>query len=685
MVKYSSLTSSEKRLLVLLLSLVVILVYLPAIHGGFIFDDIGYIATNRLLRDTDGLVKIWLDPKQSPQYYPLTFTSFWVEFQFWQLWTMGYHITNVTLHTLNALLLLRLLQRLLIPGAWLAAAIFALHPVHVESVAWIAERKNVLSGFFYFLTLLWYLRFLSFDVSARPKAKRRWWSYGLALVFFICALLSKSATCSLPVVILLLIWWKRGRLTLADCLPLIPMITIGVIPTSLTAVLEWHPDVVGATGTDWRFSLVERILIAGRALWFYLFTLVWPTNLIFVYPRWTIDVTMWWQYLFPGSIFVCLVVLAWLHKRIGRAPLATALFFAGTLIPTLGFLNFYFMAFSFVADHFQYLASVGPITLAGSVMWQGASSMRDHDLSCRFPFSTLRHVPVRLLCSGLVLLSMGTLTWKQAHLYTDAETIWLDTLQRNPTCGLAYNNFATEFSRRQEYSRALPYFEKAVTLSPNEPFAHSNLSITYFYVGDFTRALEHGFQAVTLGPLTPQSALYADRLGKILWHKGDLVQAGHYFRDAEQRNFANSDIYYHLGILTLLEVPSLELGGPQDGVARLEKSLQLDSERAVAAPTLAWVLATFPDPDIRDGKRAVALAEQVFTSTNDQDVDVIDTLGAAYAAAERFAEAIRVAEVAVKIAVAQGRPEFAERIQARLELYRAGKPYYDTAKEKLSF
>jgi protein O-mannosyl-transferase len=229
MVNHRSLTSTEKRLLVLLLSLTVIFVYSPALNGGFIFDDDGYVESNLLLRDIEGLVKIWFDPKANPQYYPLTFTSFWVEFQLWQTWTMGYHLTNVIVHILNALLLLRLLQRLAIPGAWLAATIFALHPVQVESVAWISERKNVLSGFFYFLTLLCYLRFSPIGSDVLSEHKQQWRYYGFALVFFACALLSKSATCSLPAVILLLIWWKKSRLALTDCVPLVPMFAVGVM------------------------------------------------------------------------------------------------------------------------------------------------------------------------------------------------------------------------------------------------------------------------------------------------------------------------------------------------------------------------------------------------------------------------------------------------------------------------
>jgi tetratricopeptide (TPR) repeat protein len=463
------------------------------------------------------------------------------------------------------------------------------------------------------------------------------------------------------------------------------MFIVGAIVSGLSAVLEWHPEGAGATGEQWQFSLVERSLIAGRALWFYLFTLLCPTNLIFIYPRWTIDLTIWYHYLFPTAALVSMVVLGRLHKRIGGAPLAATLFFTGTLLPTLGFLNFYFMCFSFVADHFLYLASIGPIALVGSLLWRTNSFVEKHGPKFSFLYVPLRNFSMHFLFTSLILAGLSTLTWRQAHLYANAETLWSYTIRQNPTSGWAYNNLAAVFSDRKEFSRALPYFEKAVALNPNEPFLHSNLALTFFRTGDFTRALEHGFLSVSLGPRTALSALYADRLGQILWHKGDLVQAGHYFHDAEQQQFANADIYYHLGILTLLEVPLLDLGGPQEGVVRLEKSLQLDLRRAMAAPTLAWVLATFPDPAIRDSRRAVAMAEEVCVRKSFHDADAIDTLGAAYAAAGRFAEAIRITQVAVKMANAEGRREFADRIRARLKLYQVGKPFYDTIKEKITF
>lgn len=231
-------------------------------------------------------------------------------------------------------------------------------------------------------------------------------------------------------------------------------------------------------------------------------------------------------------------------------------------------------------------------------------------------------------------------------------------------------------------TRALPYFEKAIALGPNEPLARSNLSLAFFQLGDFSQARDHGFEAVKL---KPRLSLYAGRLGLVLWNTGDLVQAGEYFREAEQRRFVNSEIYYHLWFLALQEVPSLEFGDPKEGVVWLEKALQLEPGWTVAARTLPCVLETFPDPTIRDGVRAVTLAEQVCAQGGYRDVEAIDTLGAAYAAAGRFDEAIRVAEIAVKIASAQVRLEFADRVQRRLALYQAGKPHDDIVKEKLAF
>jgi hypothetical protein len=336
-----------------------LLVYAPAISAGFIWDDDHYVTENMTLRSLAGLKQIWLDPKATPQYYPLVHTGFWVEYHLWGLDPKGYHLVNVLLHAANAVLVWLVLKRLGVPGALWAALIFALHPVHVESVAWVTERKNVLSTLFYLSAMLAYWRFWPADGAQPQTGAWRW--YGLALLLFVFALLSKTVTCSLPAAILLIRWWKTGRLASRDWLLTAPMFAVGLALALLTVYLEKHH--VGAQGEEFTWSYLDRVLIAGRAIWFYAGKLIWPSNLIFIYPRWNIDASVWWQYVFPLAAAGVVLALLVLRNRLGRAPLTAVLFFIGTLTPALGFFDVYPMRYSFVADHFQYLASLGLIVL----------------------------------------------------------------------------------------------------------------------------------------------------------------------------------------------------------------------------------------------------------------------------------------------------------------------------------
>ncbi|MHC4920438.1 MAG: hypothetical protein ACYTKC_12690, partial [Planctomycetota bacterium] len=345
--------------------------YTPAIfQGGFIWDDDDYVQKNEVLRTGEGLALIWTEPMSIPQWYPLVHTTFWVEFQWWGLNPLGYHLTNVLIHIASTVLLFFVLRRLAVPGALLAAAVFGLHPVMVESVAWITERKNVLSLFCYLAALLCYLRFERLDTADRdtadpnataPPGPRPWKYHALALVLFACALLSKTVTCSMPAVVLLLIYWKRGRIRWPELWPTLPLFAVAVPLALYTAHLEEVR--VGAVGPEWDLSLAERVLVAGRAIWFYAHKLVWPGELVFIYERWQLDAGATWQWVFPVGVVVALVGLFLRRHRIGRGPVVAACIFCGTLTPALGFFSVYPMRYSFVADHFQYHASIALIAL----------------------------------------------------------------------------------------------------------------------------------------------------------------------------------------------------------------------------------------------------------------------------------------------------------------------------------
>src|SRR5208283_2705757 len=301
----------------LLLVAVTLVAYLPALLGQFVWDDDDYVVNNLLLHSLKGLSQIWFAPGTTPQYYPLSFTSFWVDYHLWQLNPLGYHVTNVLLQALNAILLWTVLRRLEVPGAWLAAAIFAVHPVNVETVAWVTERKNLLAGFFYLSSALACLRFwLPKPVMADGRAPGvseisaiglgHGKFYWLALCLYLCALLAKTATIALPVAILLAVWWKRGKMGWRELFPLAPFLAVGMAMGLFTVWVEKH--FVQAVGKEWAFSFLERCLIAGRAVWFYLGKLMWPHPLMLVYPHWEIHAAQPLAYLPVLALMVGLFI-----------------------------------------------------------------------------------------------------------------------------------------------------------------------------------------------------------------------------------------------------------------------------------------------------------------------------------------------------------------------------------------
>lgn len=432
----------------LLILLVCLAAYFPTLHNGFIWDDNNYIQRNGYLQDLDGLKHIWLQLDSEPQFYPVTHTTLWIEYHLWELRPFGYHLDNILLHAASAILLWRILLRLSIPGALIAAIFFAVHPVQVESIAWATERKNVLSGLFYLLFLWAYLRTnwgLEIVNKGETKVKESWEWYIVSLLFFILAILSKSVTSTAPAAVLLLIWWKRGRITRQDVWPLAPMFALAIVMGCITGWMEKH--VVGAVGSDFDFSFLDRVCIAGRAVCFYLAKLFWPVNLMFIYPRWEIDPLLRpWQLLWPLSTLASLLALSMMRRHIGRGPLAAFLFFIGTLFPALGFVDVFPMRYSFVADHFQYLAAIGPIVLFSAVLARSLPGW-----------------------SGIAVVSVLAAVFcvadfQRSEIYFDRSTLWTATLKQNPDSPMVHANYAGILLDSGDINGAESHFRRAMQL-----------------------------------------------------------------------------------------------------------------------------------------------------------------------------------------------------------------------------
>jgi tetratricopeptide (TPR) repeat protein len=606
-----------------LLGVLTVAVYIPAMRAQFIWDDDDYVQNNMTLRSAEGLRQIWFRIGATPQYYPLVHTSFWIEFRLWGLHPAGYHLVNICLHTVAAILLWRILLILELPGAWVAAAIFALHPIQVESVAWITERKNVLSAVFYLGAALAYLRFEGFGGSHKSRASNKW--YALAAFLFLCALLSKTVTASLPAALLLVLWWKQGYLKRRQLAGLVPLIPLGIAFGLLTAFLEKR--VVGAIGEEWNLTFLDRCLIAGRAIWFYAEKLLFPVNLAFIYPRWRIDHLAWQQYLFPLAAIALIVALWLLRRRLGTGPLIATLFFGGTLFPALGFFNVYPMRYSFVADHFQYLASIGLIVLVVAFAHRAATSFGPKAGTVR---STMAAIVLTVLC---------VLTFLQTRVYADLETLWTDTIRKTPDAWLAHNNLGNLLrdkgnvgDAREHIEKAMEHFREAVRLNPRDPFAYNNIAGLLIGMGRIDEAIEQSNQALRLDP-----------------------------------NYADA----HRNLALALAAS----GRTSEAISHCRDSLRIRPDNADVLNNLAWFLVTNADPKIRREQEGLGFAERAARLTNSNNPAILDTLAAAYAATGQFDRAVTTAGSAMALASAAGQSARASSIGRRQMFYRQHKPY----------
>jgi tetratricopeptide (TPR) repeat protein len=498
----------------------------------------------------------------------LTLTVFWVEYQLWGLDTFGYHLINVLLHALSAVLIWRGLVRLGLPGAWWAALLFGVHPVHVESVAWISELKNTLSGFFYFASFLSALRFFQIKGDSRPpSAPSSHIYYWLSLFLFVCALFSKTVTATLPAALLLVLWWKRG-ISGRYVKNLVPFFVVGILMGVLTV---WMEKEAGAVGEEWDYSVIERFLIAGRILWFYAGKLIWP-SVVFSYPRWHIDSGQLWQFAYPLAV-LGLVAWLWLYRgKTGKGPLTAVLFFAGNLFPVLGFLSVYPMRYSFVADHFQYIASVGLLALFTSFIFYYLNN------KIAYGFYAARAVMI------LALVLCAAATWGLGYHYRDSETLYRWTLSRNPASGLALNNLGNYLSSRGDHQEAIALLTENLVHSPDKTLAYNNLGEAWVEAGQPQRALEYFREAMRLDPKMEETRVgYGDALRRL----GRREEAVRHFQAALREGSDLPNIHYKLG-LTLIEV-----GRPEEAARELLKGLAINSEWPSAYFNLgvAWVMS----------------------------------------------------------------------------------------------
>lgn len=430
-----------------LLLIVTAIVYAPAIRGTFLWDDDAYISQNKAVQSPDGLRPIWTTLGSTPQYYPLTFTAFWAGHQLWGLRPEGYHLVNILLHAANAALLILLLEALALPGAWIAGFFFALHPVQAESVAWMTELKNVLSGFFYLLTAILLVRRLK-GVSQRSGEMI------LMCACFAAALLSKSVALTLPFSALG-VWLAMGkRPTAALVKSLAPLVALSLAAGLFTTYFEHHW--VRAQGIPWDFTVIQRLTIAGKAFCIYLSKWVYPIHLSFIYPRWDVMAMGTAGLLWTLAAAVILAASIFGRRWWGRVPGAALVFFGLSVLPALGLTSFYFMRFSFVADHFQYLGGLGIAALAG---W------------------TIHSTAYRREVAILVLVLLGGLTFRESGKYRDSLALWSRTLELNPASAMAHHHYGIALTENGDLREATAHLRMAEALDPT--FPQTPLALAY--------------------------------------------------------------------------------------------------------------------------------------------------------------------------------------------------------------
>jgi tetratricopeptide (TPR) repeat protein len=534
-------------LLAAILMVITFAAYVPALRGGFVFDDDSLIVHNRMLHDSDGLHRLWFTT-EAPDYWPLTSTLWWLEWRTWSNHALGYHVVSVLLHALNAILVWLILRRLKIPGAWLAGLVFAIHPVNVATVAWISEQKNILSMLFYAVTILLYLRF---------DENNRWHSYALSVAAFLLALLSKSGVVMLPVVLLLCVWWLHGRLQRQDVLRAIPFLAFS-LASGLATIWFQHnramqPHSMPTAGAATRFTA------AGWTPWFYLYKALLPVNLTVIYPKWVIDPSSWVSYL-PGIILLAGLTLSWWKRATWGRPLFFSLaYFLVVLFPVLGFFDQSFHRYSLVADHWQYYSIIGVIAL---VVAGGGKICHRINAQGR---------STGVVASVALLLVLGAGTWSRSGVYANEETLWRDNVTKNPNAWLAHSNLGDALSQAGSFTEAIGQYEEALRINPEYAEAHSNLGVVLVREGKVAEAIKQYEEALQINPDFPGARC---NLGIAIQQTGRIPEAMAQYQQAVRISPDYPGAHYDLGNVLL------QIGRVPEAIEQYEQELHIDPENA---------------------------------------------------------------------------------------------------------
>jgi Flp pilus assembly protein TadD len=623
--------------------------YLPMLPGHFLMDDHRLVKDdNGLLNGESGLLSVWFAGD-----FSLSTVGWWIQWHLWGEHPAGYHVVNLLLQATSAFVLWRLLEQLKIPGAWLAAALFAVHPVCVNSVARMAELKNTLSLPFFLLSFLAYLHYESLALypAARTDGRGRatlW--YAISLLAFVLSLLSKTTSITLPVLLLGAAAWQRRRVTRQDVLHTLPLFVLSLGFGLMSMWYQKHQALVGETLAP--SSFLERLATAGWNFWFYLGKALLPVNLSYVYIGWKPDSAHVTAYV-PDALVVLTFALAWCFRNSwGRHVLFGLGCFAIALFPALGFIDAQFLVKFQVSDHLQYLPLIAPLVLvtAGLV---GILSTR-----------------IQILVALALILTLSGFTMLRAQVFSTQENLMRDTLQKNPEAWAAHNDLGVILAQRNNYAEAETHFASSLKYNPDNAEAVVNLSQLLMIEGKFAEARDHLAIAVANHP--GNSALH-EKLASALAQMGNPPAAIEQLKLAlKLAPTTNASSNIRLALAGLLYDSSQYA----EAANVYHKILSAKPDLTEPLNNLAWLLATCPDENVRNGAEAVECAERACLLTKFKEPNPLGTLAAAYAEAGRFPEAVITANFAIRQASAARQPQLVAINQQLLMYYRAGRAWH---------
>jgi protein O-mannosyl-transferase len=657
----------------LVLLVLLILAYSPVWNAGFVWDDAEQLVNNQAVKDPNGLPLIWTTVGLSPQFYPLTFSAFWLQHQLWGMNPRGYHVVNVLLMWVVALLLWRLFRRLGSPVAWWGACLFALHPVNVMSVAWVTELKNVLSGVFIVSSVLAYL----------PVLERRrglsWRRLTGVFILYMLAMFAKTASSFIPAALLLLHFWKGVRVSRRSIVLIVAMTVFALAMSVIT--VRWETMTKFAVTADFELNGPQRWVIFGQVFWIYLYKALLPVNLSFFYERWEVPLSPSVGLMLLPLLAVAAMSLLWVKRKSwGRGPWAVMMHYMLTTSALILMHVLFMTRYTWLADHWQFFGLLGLIPALVNVLYERLSRLHNG-----------RPLFYGVVGSLAILFLVGSRA--ESAKYQSLEGFYLHVINDNPKSWLAYNNLGRIYDERGDKLRAIEYYEKSLAIRPDNFEAVNNYGCTLADLGRFAEAEKHFRNVLTYRPdlpgvfnnlgrvlalqdrldeadrvyqaglkYKPDDVVALEALGVVKARMSQLPDAAELFSRMLAIKPGDQQAHAYLG-----QVYS-SMGQYARAKAHFEKSFDLISGEPDHLNSYAWAVASLTNPTEKDLSNAVSAVNRAISIAPDTPW-YWGTLAAVQAKGGNFEDAVASSDKAMALAAKQGNENFVKDAGERKKLY----------------